>query len=790
MSEHFDQRHWYNGFQPGQADCDQLQSFQDEAFTRIQLNYTGPGAAVPFTCSGQIPATLIIGIGAAKFIGLNGKAFGWGSSQNVDLSTATQGSTLGPTSPLNVGNKRYIVVAGRHAYVESDSRIDRTGTPVNFQKNSSFELSVWQSTDVANADDIYTSSTLSTILSTIEAAGWLPIVVGTRAYGSSQIATADLWQLCKYVRTDKDPQGADKKTASHLAFGTLPSVHTSDGKAPITVQSVIGLTGRVNIAAFSASIGWKDTRENRMKMIEVDVASMTLDLTQTNKNHIIRMKIGPDRVPTIYAAFCGTGTSNFGDDAYPGISGSSQSSANSAGFRATMVDMPLAQVNTGALDGTPTLTLINSGVQRVVDLENVIASTNAKILRIDEDFNRVFGTKREPRDLVYGGGLSQIGTGGSISMKIAAGAVYFSENESDLTKQRVIKWEDSTIGPFSVTARMYVLEVGIDGTFYLSSYNGTSLGANRVPIAWMRIASVSGVLAVVNYFKVPAIRENREGIVDWKYDNGLLGIMGGIHEYSDGRKIVMPHLIDITSPSAWLGGVVQNVASGTDFRYMYLVPPLESGAPPSPVDKGVACIVKLSNEAPSANGFHPSNADAGIYYPFFGSFPVHGSSSIVPWKSYRLNGWVTWSGNRLDNDVTNGTPPFKSLTAVGTANFTDTDVPKTATQFELEVFSESSDQALRVVVNNLIDGSQYSLCSDVLSITRVATTPVVTFGQYVKRRVPRMRTGISTPVALTPAVLQVQVALSGVGSWTTGNAGMTVTGYYENLLNPYNYQVS
>jgi hypothetical protein len=802
-SNHFDERRWFDGYKPNQADFDGRQDEIESAVTRIQKTYGGPGALSPVTAAGQAPASMYVGIGALTANDMNGRCFGFDSTQLVDCSVSTAGSLIGSTAPASSGNKRYIVIAGKHIFVNSDPRVDKHGNTIQFQKNSSFELVVYQTGDVATADNKYQSSTLDTLVAAIKSDGRLPLVVAERAFGATTLSTSNLYIIAEYVTPEGSHPSNSKAVSVHLAHSALPSVHTANAIVAYSLGTSSGTAGTVTITGGEkVSIGWNDPVNDEIKMITVTVPNIVLTLTTANKNYIVRMKLDQDRTPVVYLAQIYSGTGNYGDNSDPDANqyGTSQSGATTAGFRPTILDIPLLQVNGGALNTTPSAIPIPvAAVTRLNALEATFATTSTTIGVVRTDVDRLLASRMEFREILWGGQISLQGSGSTISFKVEAGAALFSD-EIGGSNQRIIQWSNTTLSGVAVTNSEYILQITYSGVLSLvtggafGDGTATNYSGESVPLCWMNVRTLGGQKSIVQTLWF-GNRLWSDKPIDWyalsSNEGGnelVLAVAGGIHRYPGGRKIVLPQNVGLDVAACWVSGSVENIVGGggstLGMRYMYLVPVRSAGVAPTPADKGIICRVKLSSAAPNAHGFHPDSADSGLYYPFFGSLPCRQiaatdpSIKLLQTQLRRTNGWVWYDNNINNSDSIIMNQAFGDANPK-TSTLSSAQLPLTAKEIIARPYSIGLDNTVTVSVQNLVEGSAVGLVSShVYPTTKFSTTIIPASGPDIHHLRGVKELAVNT-------LSDVQFKCNRGGSVTAGDAGIALIGYREDLCNPY-----
>ncbi len=363
-----------------------------------------------------------------------------------------------------------------------------------------------------------------------------------------------------------------------------------------------------------------------------------------------------------------------------------------------MADIVVMQVDTGALNGAPSVTAVSQCANlrlNAVERLSKTAFDNAALVQTDND--RTFNNPREPNDVISGGQVYATINASTIQLSVAEGKAY-------LTGYGTKAWNAQVVTQ-AVSDGQYMLTVSNTGALSLVDFDAfaddthTNLIYQSAPILWLRIKTLGGVKSIVQMMHFGSRAHDNSSIIDWSTEAASEGsagsqyqvvVHGGVHHYSGGRKVVPPQKVDVRDNRSWLSGAPQTIAGGAGnvrgMRYMYLRPVNVNGVAPVPTDKGIICKVMLDTAAPNAQGFHPTQADLGVFYPYFGSLPCvqdganPSVSVLAPGLMHRTEGVVHID---VDPILFGGAFIGKTWTVSGTTaeetyDLTDAELPKTA----------------------------------------------------------------------------------------------------------------
>ena len=363
-SKDYDSRTYGAGYKIGRTDFDNRQANTRGSIHRIQGEYIGSGSVSIPTPVLDNPVSLNGFVGAGNFIDPNGKAFGWDVSQTFDVSQSTFGAIIGSTAPATPNTLRYIVIAANHVIVDTDGRVDTDGAAYNHQQNSSFEKRVYQTADISAPDAIEDNVTLKALINTIIAAGSLPIAVYKRDFGVANVD--DVWNVCSRAFQEGDPITTRLTDRSMLAYGSMPAIADDDASIAAAGGIVGGTGGEVIFTGGEViHIGWIDNANTlsgqpAVHRVAVIMPVITVPVVATTSSFTIRMHLDKNRVPVITA-----GDGDFPNDADLGLLQHGTDGDANHGYRPTLIDIPLCQVETGVAGTLPTVEILVNSVRSV-----------------------------------------------------------------------------------------------------------------------------------------------------------------------------------------------------------------------------------------------------------------------------------------------------------------------------------------------------------------------------------------------------------------------------------------
>jgi len=702
MPGHYDHKKFYDGYKPGQSDFDTLHNNIRSAFARIQRTIVGSGALQKLTVEAQTPASLFVGIAPCDLIAPDGFSFGWESTQLVNCSQSTHGSVLGSTAPLTNGAKRYIVLAGAYKTAESDQRIDAHGNSIFFNQDSSFEIRVYQTNDVAIADDKFDSVTLDTLLNSIRTANAIPMVVIERDFGQTAIQQSDIYVLVQYVGVDEGNLESEARAVRrHHAYGGIPAVQNDTGTVAANATSVPGAGGRLSVTGGEiVSMNWLDPVLDEIKTITVTVPAKIIDFANPNTKYMVRMKVGNDRIPVIYS-----GTGEFGLDPDISPTGTGNEGGSELGFRATMMDIPLFQVETGLTGTIPTVTaIVNNAAARLAAVENTQNQTSASAGVVADDLNDYIDNPTKQGDILWGGGIGNLLAGASQAQAtVYPGAAHFIERGlGSFVNRRVITWNASNL-TFSADGE-YIIYVNQSGQVVrnlIDVHNTATLNCPPycIPVGFVKVETITGNKTITRYLSFGPESRALDSL-DWfcgaSPNDTKIFTPGGAMITNVGRKVVTPHISNMSIASHWIEGAAQTIAGNAqELRYMYLVPVPSNDPFSVPADTQILCRIKFSASPPTKSGLHPTELIAGRRIPYFGAVLCTGNADVKvlggPYPM-RLKGRVYLtpsSGYHQNSDTIIGSPP--TISAVG-IDFTDAQQPKVAKVLWYSLSRDGSEQ--------------------------------------------------------------------------------------------------
>lgn len=360
-SSDLDKQTYGRGYRVERTDLNEIQENSRGAVRRIRQTLSGWGSVgTPATVAAQSPASLSIDVGPGEYIDGQGRGFRNDSSFAQSLDQATHGSILGSTAPTTSGTVRYVVFAGIYEEVESDQRTDTNGQTYNHRQEGGFQEQVWQTANITAPDVLEDNAVLAALLNTIIATGAVPIAVGVRAFGATTIST--VWNVTRRIFEEGDPVADRDNIRDMLAFSELPVVANASGTIAATGTAVPGQGGSVTIPGGERiHITWQDHADgDKLKRISVTLPATTVAVNATSTSHMIRMYVDRDRNAVIYR---GLGTYQADPDF--GLLSRGTDGGTAQGSRATLIDIPLLQVHTGASGTTPDVEQIQNSPRPV-----------------------------------------------------------------------------------------------------------------------------------------------------------------------------------------------------------------------------------------------------------------------------------------------------------------------------------------------------------------------------------------------------------------------------------------
>lgn len=373
--EYITQQRWFLGKVIGE---DQFDPHQEDILRGLALSHLDKDGYGLISSSGSQAAAsgtpdLYCNTSPAVYMVPDGKLIGWNASEQIDCSIADQGTSQGPTAAALVGTKRYVVVAGRHVWLDEDPDTDDDGNPVYFTRKSSCEFGVWMSADVALADVWYNSVTLRNLIAAIIADNQIPIALGIREYGATVLDQDHLFEIYRTSQVHEYRREHAKQTMAELvATGfACPMILNSAGTAAISGQAVSGQPGTVTLAggelcafALDGEAGAQNlyAADNHKRRVIVRPLPLNevLTLLAANTTYIVRAKVDPQTLQI--SVYFGTGDYPNDEAAgwNPGNSGAGSQGGTNLGYLNTWRDMAIAIVQTGALGDVPTVTQIRN----------------------------------------------------------------------------------------------------------------------------------------------------------------------------------------------------------------------------------------------------------------------------------------------------------------------------------------------------------------------------------------------------------------------------------------------
>lgn len=365
---------WWKGRVIGDVQFDEHQTFVQAALALRALDVDGFGliSSEGSQASASGVPDLMCNVAAAKYMVPDGKMIGWNASEQIDMSIADQGTLTGPTAAQSAGNKRYVVGVGIHKFSNQVPDTDDDGNPVFSTRLSTSEFGVWMSSDVALADVWYTSTILHNLITSILAAGHVPICLGIREYGATTLDQDHLFEIYRSIQAhEKQRQHGSQLMAELIATGfSMPMVLNSSGVVAISGQAVVGQPGTVTLAggelvAFcldgeaGAQNLYKTTDLHKRRVVVRAIPQNTvLTMLAASTQYVVRAKIDP--ASGLIEVYFGTGfyPDDEKDGWNPGNNSAGSQGGTNLGYLNTWIDIAIATVTTGALGSTPTVSPI------------------------------------------------------------------------------------------------------------------------------------------------------------------------------------------------------------------------------------------------------------------------------------------------------------------------------------------------------------------------------------------------------------------------------------------------
>ena len=381
---------FFRGLKPEPVDFLNLLEPVKEALARVQKRFASEDArpmAIPaITLPGAFQVVISAGTSGNAGVAADGYSVDWDLDLIFDATVATAGDSIGSTAP-GTGAKRYVVLAVRHKVVGSDPRTDKEGKTVYYDQTSTTQKLVYQTAaDNLLLDDYTNNAALIALVDSITADGSIPLAICEYKDGASDFLVQDVHPNQRAIYTAGGPASEADTHREFFGYTVLATVMTVDGKVsanPITVQ---GAPGRVDISGGETvmltipELG--PTGEFRKtRTIRTIVPATSLNFLVENEQYVVRAKWNEGAQSL--EVYQGTGD-------YPNDSVISQpfqegsSGGSNQGFRRTLVDLPLAQVNTGLNGSQPTIQLLQNQVlvedadmfNRIATLESAITVTS------------------------------------------------------------------------------------------------------------------------------------------------------------------------------------------------------------------------------------------------------------------------------------------------------------------------------------------------------------------------------------------------------------------------------
>lgn len=355
-SSHMKKYGFYKGQKPGRTEFNELQQGAYDAFQRVQTRFISE-LARPLK-----PLSYSLGTGAFTVQLLNnagidntGISIDWESTTSaIDCTASDTGSYQGTTAP-SAGNKRYILIAGRHVEVEDEFE---TGTGGSFatELDSTTTFRIYATTSsYATSDTWYDNAGLKATFDEAVAAGDVPLLVLERWDGTTEFASTHAFRVDGIF---EDGPVADRDLARE--FESESWVGFVEGAPILTPNAIGGQPGSVTVAGSGAYLYFAvpalgDGHFRRARIVKVAVPDETITLTATTTEYILRAKYNAETDEVeLYFGTMAAGTFPNGPGGFQGPFQGVQDAAN-LGFPPTPNDIPLALVTTGSAGAAPTV---------------------------------------------------------------------------------------------------------------------------------------------------------------------------------------------------------------------------------------------------------------------------------------------------------------------------------------------------------------------------------------------------------------------------------------------------
>ena len=357
---------YFKGLIPGKQEFLDLQENARDAISRIQQRFVsddGRPRTVPVvTIPGLVaPDNFQLRVANNAAIAIDGLSTDWESEIEFDCKTATHGVFVGDTTPAAT-QKKYIVCAVKHLYVEADPRVDKDLNPVFYEDQSTTELRVYAtSADFALADDFEANATLEALIDYIVNTDFaVPLVISQRRDGTAEFIVSDITSYQKVVYPSGSPAGDNDSIREILGWTTFASILTDNGYIlPSGVNAVPGQPGSVTYAGgeellFTIPELGDSGQFRGVRQVKGVMPAITVDLLADSTLHVIRVRWDEaTQAPEVYVGY----------GFYPDHYGSSNRKpfttgtpgGTEQGFHRTCVDMPLNTIQANALGAAPSL---------------------------------------------------------------------------------------------------------------------------------------------------------------------------------------------------------------------------------------------------------------------------------------------------------------------------------------------------------------------------------------------------------------------------------------------------
>lgn len=582
---------WAPGRYIGQEEADHVQLAVQAALKAIHLQLTGYGVLTRPTFAASSTPDLEVHIGAGRAITPTGHLCQWTTTQDVDISTVSHGTTLGPSAVTGVNKQRYIVVGVQEVFQDSEQAFiyhpgySDDGDPYYYKHTASCELVPYMSAEVTLGQNWETSATLLALLAQMRADDVEPLLLAIRVSGDTSVDDTDLFDCSRWLFEETDPRAEHQDLRRHGGYGHFPIVATTDGKVTYTKSGgTVTFPGGERIW-----IGWLSDRHGLLQRA-VTMPASSIALPNPSEEYIIRMYLDDESgEPVVYYA---TRTNGYPEDTAIGLHSHGLSGATNGAFPATLIDIPLVQCVT------------NAG--GVVGSDFAIANTASSWLQADGDV----------------AGMVQRSDGIGYPVTVLHRAVLpFHPTRSP--SSAVVQWnggrlwtteglESFGIGGGAILNNWYALKAKADGTAAPQNHNMDLSGLpddDELPIAgFLGNAGVFCYRDMGFWGHTPHI----EG-----FDLHVSGATPGIltlhpgHYFKQGRVVPGPQKYSITLTDAGLTNYRDTNFSlvNSTWYYLYLVPLAYyrlHGQGAAPTDGGLTAYPFLSTSAPDYSGGHPT----------------------------------------------------------------------------------------------------------------------------------------------------------------------------------------